>query len=218
MIAAETPGFTRVRKWSPSEAWESGKDALAKLPAWGIVDFMGMGAMKRVTVRKNNLIEFEDQNLGPDKHRFFGGVATPDGGSLMLSPEREYGIFPTPCDLCKVVVVDPASGATLGVAPAWEKVSPLDTVSVQTMQEAQGRVRAAMSAPVVARHADEAQDRLAAMAHNEALIQESRSLGVQEFRSKKNLPGKAAGMDLLPEPASTQRKRTVEDEWQRFDP
>jgi len=34
-------------------------------------------------VRKNNLIEFEDQNLGPDKHRFFGGVATPDGGSLI---------------------------------------------------------------------------------------------------------------------------------------
>jgi hypothetical protein len=56
---------------------------------------MGLDMMKKVTVRKNNLIEFEDQALGPGRHRFFGGVQAPDGGSVMLSPEREYGIFPT---------------------------------------------------------------------------------------------------------------------------
>jgi len=83
--AARTPGFTRVRKWSPREAWESGLDALVKLPHWILVDMVGFDAGKTVRVQGNHLIEFEDKNLGNGKHRYLASVETPAKQVMQLA-------------------------------------------------------------------------------------------------------------------------------------
>jgi len=214
LFAAKTPGFTRMRKWSPREAWDSGRDNLIKLPFWGIVDFLGKDAMKRVTVRPNHTIEFEDREFGAGKHRFLGTVATPYGDSMGLIPGRDYGIYAMPCDMTKAVVIDMDNGETLGVAPAWKPVNPLDTVNVREVQELQGKIRVALSAPVIERHTDEADDRTAAMAHNELVVAEGQALA--KGKPKNNLPKAPKGRDPLADlvtGTTIEKKGTVDDEW-----
>lgn len=165
-----SPGLTRMRRWSPNEVWESGKADLVRMPAWGIVDILGMDRVKRVKVQANHLIAFEDRTLGPGTHRFAGAVTCPDGSTMSLCAGREYGLFVTPYSTKQAVIVDLSNGAVLGSAPQWAAVNPLDTLQVSTMQSAQGRMVAAMDAPIIARHQSEADDRQAAMVHNEMLI------------------------------------------------
>lgn len=170
LACMRTPGLTRMRRWSPIEAWEYGQQNLVRMPAWGIVDILGMDRVKRVRVQDNHLIEFEDRFLGPGTHRFAGAVVCPDGSSMALCAGREYGLFVTPYSTRQAFMVELSNGAVLGAAPQWAAVKPLDTLQVSTMQEAQGRMVAALDAPIIARHQDDADDRLAAMRHNEILV------------------------------------------------
>jgi len=88
----------------------------------------------------------------------------------------------------KAVIVDPTTRAVLGVAPQWASVMPLDVDAVSVMQEAQKRATAALAAPVIERHADEAADRLAAMEHNKNLI--AQGVGATSAKPKKQRAGK----------------------------
>jgi hypothetical protein len=165
------PGLSRFRKWSPLEVWDNHQDNLERLPLWCGVHLLGLENAKKVTVKNNHLIEFQDQWYGPDTFRYEGWVETPAQERMTLTPGREYGLFININDISRAVVVD-EKGGILGIARKHNSVMPLDKEEVEVRQALQARARAALSAPVIERHADEASDRLAAMAHNETLIAE----------------------------------------------
>ena len=167
-----TPGHNRFRKWSPLEVWENHQDNLERLPLWCGVQILGMENVKKVTVKSNHLIEFQDQWYGTEPLRYEGWVATPAQERMILAPGREYGIFVNINDISRAVIVELPKGDILGIARQWKSVMPLDQEEIATRQALQARAAKALAAPVIERHADEADDRLAAMAHNETIISE----------------------------------------------
>jgi len=171
MEAARTNGFTRMRRLSPVEVWQQYRHNLVKVPMWGIVDILGMDNAKIVTCRNNLTIEFQNRRLSPDPIRYLGVVTTTDGHTMQLSPEREYALFVTPYNLANAVIADRYTGQVLGVADRWAATNPLDTITVHALQEHQGRIKAALTAPIKERHQDEADDRLAAIAHNDIILE-----------------------------------------------
>lgn len=212
--AARTPGFTRMRRWSPIEAWESGRDALTRIPFWGIADILGMERAKRVAVHANHLIEFQARELGPGDHRFAGVVECPDGRSMALSIGRPYAVWVIPYAPERALVADAASGAIIGSAPRWASVSPLDTVQVQVMQEAQGRMVAALNAPIIARHTEEADDRLAAMEHTRRLIEDHED-GARAAAPRPCAAGQTDSLLALAGKAAQEKQETQDgnEEW-----
>jgi hypothetical protein len=203
--AARTPGFTRMRRLSPVEVWQQYQHVLARIPLWSIVDILGMDNAKRVTVRQNMTIEFQNRRFSPDPIRYLGVVTTPDGHTMQLSPEREYALFVTPYNLAKAVIADRFTGQVLGIADRWAATNPLDTITVHAMQEHQARVKAALVAPIQERHQEEADDRLAAIAHNEMILEEGSGCPAPRKQRKQK---QRSGRDLVLDMASRAQPTT----------
>jgi hypothetical protein len=160
-------------------------------------------------VRKDRLtrrheICFEDRYFGPGQHRFYPVVHTPDGRREVLSDRRDYALIQTPYDTGRIYVCSPASLACLGYC---ERMIPGSRVDLDAMHRLMGKrqeVINLLNEPIQDRHAEDAADRAAMIAHNDAVIAEARA----------GLPAPAEAARIAAEPGRVEEMLGGEDRTQ----
>ncbi|MDD2600911.1 MAG: hypothetical protein PHO37_17090 [Kiritimatiellae bacterium] len=193
--ACKEHGHVRARRMSPLEVWDSGQDELERLPPWAAVEILGDKYCHRAAVQSNGLIEFMDRNIEPGKKfRFQSQVLSPAGQAFIMEPGQIVSIYALPHDLTKAVIADPESGAILGVAPAWNAVSPINAAQVKAAIAEQAKIVAAKDAPIKARHEEDGVIVASCRASNDYLLAEDAEL-VDTPRSSRALP-KSSDVDL----------------------
>lgn len=152
----KTDGHVKARRKSPVEVWVEGQDELEHLPPWSIIEILGDKYCHKASVGANGLIEFQDRNIMPGrKLRFQSQVKSPAGEAFILPPNKVVNVYAFPHDLSKAVYAEPDTLEIIGVAPAWNAVSPINSVQVDAAIEAQQKLIAAADAPLKARHEDD---------------------------------------------------------------
>lgn len=151
--ACQEDGHVRARRMSPVEVWDQGQGDLIKLPPWAAVEILGDKYCHRAAVRNDGLIEFMDRDIEPGKKfRFQSQVLSPGGEAFILPAGQIVNVYALPHDLTKAVIADIDTSEIIGVVPAWNAVSPINAVQVQTAIAEQAKIIAHKNAPIIARH------------------------------------------------------------------
>jgi len=175
--ACKEDGHVRARRMSPIEVWDNGQDELERLPPWAAVEILGDKYCHRAAVQSNGLIEFMDRNIEPGKKfRFQSQILSPAGEAFIMEPGQIVSVYALPHDLTKAVITDPDTGAILGVAPAWNAVSPINATQVTTAIAEQAKIVAAKNAPIKARHEEDGINLESCRASNDYLLAEDAEL------------------------------------------
>ena len=185
----EPEKWSRTRKLSPLEVWESNKSQLTPIPAWLVCDILGKDHAKERKV-KGSYIEFRDSDISPETVTYESRIITPEGRYKELSNGDTYLVFSNPYAPEQLFICD-AHYRCLGIAPRAQRVCPADTASVLAAYGQRNQRKAEILSPLRERHAPEAKEAQDLRAHNDRIIAGDTSTA-EERRSAKTSKNAAA--------------------------
>jgi hypothetical protein len=165
------PEHRGVQKMTKREVWTAGARKLIRVPIFELPMLLDETDARRVRVLKNGTFGFQDAfYYGPDDVIFHATCVTRQKFQHALVPDREYLIFDTPYHTDGCVVVDPESGKTIGMAPAYRRAPVLDRQAIEAAMGAQNADLARKMMPIRGRHQAEAEARMALIGHNAEVL------------------------------------------------
>jgi len=180
--AIATLAERRMIRATPGEVWRRGSAKLSRLDHWATVPILAGDerCVRRDRLNRKGEIAFVDAYFGPGTHRFWPVMTTPDGRRELVRDRRDYAMILTPYDSSRIYVCD-ADG--LGCLGACERMVPGSRIDMDTMGPLMGRrqeVIGMLNEPIAERQADQAAQREAMIAHNDALLIEAGAKQAQE--------------------------------------
>jgi len=160
-------------RMSRREVWERGSGDLIPLPGWGVCEILGDDLAREVTVR-DNMIAIQDAEVGPGTFRFENAFRDPEGRAGTLRDAETYQGFINPFALGTLFVRD-ARGRYVGECRRIHAPGRTDIEAVHRAMGVAAKREAELLAPLAARHAEEAREKLARHRHNAAVIAEATS-------------------------------------------
>lgn len=166
------PGYTRIRKMSPQEVWDSGKSELIRLPGHIAPLIIGTDNAAERRVGDNGLIEFQDRNLGPGTFRYLAQCRTPEGDLIRLPEGDRVLAFCNPFDasVLHVCRAGASAGAYIGECARWESVRRDDVEALHRQMGAAAKAEYELLRPYQARHTAEMRARTAAAKNNAGIL------------------------------------------------
>ena len=170
------PGYTRSRKMSPQEVWDSGKAELIRLPGHIAPVIIGTDNATERRVGDNGLIEFQDRNLGPGTFRYLAQCQTPSGVTITLPEREKIMAFCNPFDpsVLHVCKAGASAGAYIGEFPRWNSVQRDDTEAVKRQMGAAVKAEYELLRPFQKRHTAEMRARTTAARNNAGILSGAR--------------------------------------------
>lgn len=188
---AANPQHTAVRNMTAREVRNKFASDLTTLPLYCVPDILRREDGLAVRVYHDGTIQFRERYIGDGLHVFHGTVVTPTGYHQRLSPGADYWAFITPYQPDKLFVTDISSGAILGIAPRYDRAPRYEIDAVRSLMGQQAHDRAEKSTDVRGRHQDEADQRAALIAHNDAVM-----AGAPVTSAERAAAAAARGIDL----------------------
>lgn len=172
----EQPGYTRIRKLSPQEVWNAGRNKLVRLPGHFAPLIIGTDCAVERRVNDNGMIEFQDRELGPGIFRFLARVRAPTGEEFQLPAGEKILAYCNPyaMDTLYVCKAGVGAGAYLGECPRWQSIRRDDVEALQRQMGAAVKAEYALLRPYQARHTADLRARAAAARQNAAVLSGAR--------------------------------------------
>lgn len=167
------PEHVRTRRLSPHEVWRKGEAELTRIPGVHTPELLGYELGKRLNVRDDGTIIFEDRYLGPGRHVYHATVTTPDGFVQSLARGAEYLSHVTPYAPERMWISDVVSGRVLGMAQRYDVAPRTDVEAIKRLMGAQAHDIKVQSDPIRARHQHAAEKRMAMIRNNKEVIGEA---------------------------------------------
>jgi hypothetical protein len=163
---ASHPACKRARLMSRREAWDSGRDALVRIPLQEMPMLLMPDDSRRANVGRDGLIRFHDRSCGRDEMIYHAQIETRQGYQAALPPHKELVLWHNPLHPAHVWLADPESGRMLGMAPRYDRAPRYDQAAILRAAGAQNADLARKILPVRGRHQLEAEARAAMVGRN----------------------------------------------------
>lgn len=157
------------------EVWNAGSRDLIKIPGWGVAAILGDDLAREVTV-KDNMIETRDPEIGPETYRYEPLCTAPEGGEFILDDNQTYQAFINPF-APDTLFVRTLKGQYLGECRRITAPCRTDIEGIQDALARASRVEGRLLAPMRARHAEAARERLRLHRNNAAAAAPERNTG-----------------------------------------
>lgn len=125
LIAANPVDLSRVRKMSPWEVWQDGRERLVRPPWSWLVSLLPPEPpyARAVKVLDNQTITFKDSALDDEPIQYVAeAFREEDGSSELLRSGDKFLAFPVPHPDAPLVLMK-ANGSYVGLAPRWTRAS-----------------------------------------------------------------------------------------------
>jgi hypothetical protein len=158
---------------SRREAWNAGRRDLIRVPEWEMPAFLDADKdAVELTVRDNGLIAVRNElYFGRDEMLYSAGAMKDRDGYVSALPPRTRVLAEfNPCVPGRLWILSKDDGRTLGVCPAYSRAPAYDRHAVEAAMGAQSHDLAQKLLPLRGRHQDEAERRVARIAHNAAVL------------------------------------------------
>jgi hypothetical protein len=162
--------YSRARKLSPLEVWQSGRDTLRPVPQHLIADILGAD-LAQTTKVQGAYITISDRDISPAPLRYEARVTQPDGTTRELPDGEKYSVFPNPYAPDHLLVCD-AALRCIGIARRQIPISAAadHETTVRALGHAAHR-NAQRLQPQRDRWESDAREAQALRDHNAALLQ-----------------------------------------------
>jgi hypothetical protein len=174
-VARVDDACRRPRKLSPREVWRKGAGDLVRLPDHEIALLFcdrdlgdDLRRVKRLT--PDHDFEIQDRTVEPETMHFLGTVERPDGSTLLLEERVEHWVVLNPFDR-EALWVFRGDGSFVGTSARIRRagMGSLSSPALDKQLGYRSKTLAAMTAPLIERHADMAA-RLEAMQLENAAV------------------------------------------------
>jgi hypothetical protein len=173
LSAIERPGCMRIRKLSPAEVWEQGRSELIYLKPEMVPMLLGPDLAMDKSVGANGCFVM-------DQHELTGGASAPLrfpahgirnvlGQQVMLDTRKTYKVFVNPFDTGMLFVCDEGL-RYIGYVRRQIAVSRADMDALHAAMGEASHRRTDAEREVRVRHAPEADERAAMVAHNQDVV------------------------------------------------
>ena len=169
---AAHPEDRRIRPMSRREAWSAGAADLVRVPKWEMPYFLDPDKdFREAVVRDDGLVGISDRFwFGRDELLYRAAVKTREGYVQAVPPRTRVMACFNPLMPEALWLVSREDGRLLGMAPQYSRAPQYDRVAVLEAMGAQARDLAAKLMPVRGRHQAQAEERVARIAANEAVL------------------------------------------------
>lgn len=170
LAVIQQPGCMRIRRLSPAEVWQAGKRELVRLRPEAIPSLLGEDLAQEKRLDRHHCFTVGGQEYGGAELRFPAArVKNVLGQDIILDPRHTYQVFSTPFDTSKLYICD-TDFRYLGTATRQHAVSRADLDAIHRAIGQSEHDRVALESPLRARHASEADDKAAMIAHNNEVL------------------------------------------------
>jgi hypothetical protein len=176
----------RPMRMSRREVWDRGAGDLVRLPGWGVCDILGDDLAREVSVT-DGMISVENSEWWPGVYRFATEGRDAEGRMIRLPEGEKFQAFINPFAAGALFVRD-AKGRYVGEMRRIHAPSRADMDGVRRAMGAAAHEEAQLLAPLVARHDQEAREKLR--------------------RHQQN--ARTVGPDLPPKPSAAQQATNAE--------
>jgi len=150
------------RKMSPREVFDAGRPRLIRMRPEQTALMLRDTAGREVTVGKDHLISFEDENISTEPLRFLAHHFAPgDKFRAVVNPMSP-----------NIAHLFDARGSWIGQVSAWQTVSQGDTAALNRAMGAARKVEAELLAPVARTGARITKERIEAAQHNAGVLRD----------------------------------------------
>lgn len=156
-------------RMSRREVWDRGASDLVQLPGWGVCDILGDDLARESTVA-GGMFQIQDQEVGPADYRYESLVRDAEGRMKELRDGEKYQVFINPFALGTLFVRD-AKGRYVGECRQIHAPCRADMAGVRRAMGETVHRETELLAPLNARHADEAREKLARHRNNAEVMQ-----------------------------------------------
>jgi len=191
---------TRPQKLSRAEAWAQSSNGLIRLPGFGVWGMLSKDSAKPHTVAKQQF-SFEDEELGPGKHRFADIIRTPEGRIAMLKDGETYSVLVNPF-APEVAFIGDSQNRYLGEA---KRIVGPDHADLDATHRAMGEASKSLKdalEPFRLRHMADARQRTDRARHNAAVLSGFESVEDAKATAARIRAEKSDLSDFMPEPRS----------------
>lgn len=164
-LIQSTPGLWRTRKLAPLEVYEAGRGELTRVEGAMVPVLLGKEAALPVTVTVDHQLVIQDVDIEADPMWFDAELTN----GRLLGQRQEVLAYLNPFLPQSLEICD-LDGRWLGTAPRAARISKLDTEALQHRYGKVRRLEQKLLAPVAARGAALARERVAMHERNAALL------------------------------------------------
>ena len=174
------PGCKRIRRLSPMEVYKAGSREFVKIRPEHVPHLLGPDLAVEKGMDKNGRIKFESQEYGGGNPLIFPArrLINVLGQEIVIDPRQKYRVFPNPFDTSRLFVCD-MDLRYIGYARRQLGVSRADLDGIHKAIGEANHGRAVLDAPLQARHAADADERLAMIEHNRAVLEDANAIDVK---------------------------------------
>lgn len=167
-----TPGCIQQRKLSPWEVWRSRSAGLTRISPHLVPMLLGRDlAREDVKVDNARTVAIQDKELGGE-FLYEACLVDADMRETWIAPGTKFSAHINPYGPDKLFLSD-ARGAYVGYLRRQERIQRGDASSLHSAWAHARKVEAELSAPMLARHAQETREKVAAAKHNAELFREA---------------------------------------------
>jgi hypothetical protein len=189
--AKQTPSaWTRRRKLSPMEVWNSGRQHLRPAAAPLICDILGRDLAREVTV-KGAYIRFRDQDVAPEELIYQARAQFLNGAQRELPSGEKYSAMVLPFSPRHLFLLD-ARDRYVGHCELVQRVTSTDRPSLIAAASHKAHRNAEIMEPLRVRHAEQTASEAADRAFNSRLADPSAAITPDEIHSSRVAAGKQA--------------------------
>lgn len=169
MASKQDPAkWSRRRKLSPMEVWNSGRGDLRRAPAPLICDILGKDLGREVTV-KGSYIRFRDQDIAPDEMIYQARAIHLNGAQRELRDGEKFFAFANPFAPDTLFLLD-AHDRYLGHCMLETRVTATDRQALIAAAGFKAQRNAEILQPLRNRHAEQVQDAQDLREHNRRVV------------------------------------------------
>ncbi|MFC5049212.1 hypothetical protein ACFPK9_01080 [Rubritalea spongiae] len=160
----EPEKWTRTRKLSPAEVWESGLDQIQPVKPYLICDILGKDLAKKRKIT-SSYITFTDSAVDAEPLNYSTRIRTTEGNFQELEHGKEYQVYANPFAPDQLFICD-MNFRCLGIAPRQQRVCSADTTALQASFGKAAERKAQLLTSLRNRHAPDAQEIQERREHN----------------------------------------------------
>ncbi len=165
---SDPKNWTRRRKLSPLEVWNSGRSDLRRAPAPLICDILGKDLGREVTVR-GSYIRFRDQDISPDEMIYQARAIHLNGAQRELRDGEKFLAFANPFSPDTLFLLD-AHDRYLGHCQLENRITATDRQALIVAAGQKAHRNAEILQPLRNRHAEQVQDAQDMREHNRRVV------------------------------------------------
>jgi hypothetical protein len=166
--AAADNRYVQQHRLSPAEVQSRERGGLVKLPDWAVAELIGPDFGRETRVAGAYFHTFSDEEISAEPLRFESVVIDRDGKRSQL-PDDTYFCILNPFDASRLFVHD-AKQRFIGVADRAQRISRFDEDALRHAYGHRARRLKELTAPLIARHAQDIRDETKRLKENAALL------------------------------------------------